>query len=199
MRAPRAILVILVPFFKNTFFLPGQNIAFGKNEMLADKCVVQLAFVMVYIESTRLILNFKKTVFISLPPPPPPLMTGWSYQDNPLVITWLLLLNGIRNGIRMRLSPSLLDCLDSQAFHMRAKCKIWKIIQVTDHSNGCILALCVCKLALRRVIWITQFKCSWSGGVLQWCISQITSCSKIGCMNALTSKLWFGGRSYVTF
>ena len=46
------------------------------------------------------------------------------------------------------------------------------------------------------VIWIVQFKW-WSGGVFQWCTSQITQQNR--CMNVLTSKLRFGGRSYVTF
>ena len=37
----------------------------------------------------------------------------------------------------------------------------------------------------------------WSRGVFQWRISQIMQ--RNHCVNALTSKLWFGGRSYVTF
>ena len=55
---------------------------------------------------------------------------------------------------------------------------------------------CVRKIIPRCVIWIAQFK--WrSGGVFQWRISQITQRNR--CMNAFTSKLWFGGRSSVTF
>ena len=49
---------------------------------------------------------------------------------------------------------------------------------------------CVCKLTSRCVIWNAQLK--WrSGGIFQWRISQITQQNRR--MNALTSKLWFGG------
>ena len=56
------------------------------------------------------------------------------------------------------------------------------------NSNDGIL--CVRNITSRCVILIAQFK--WrSGGVFQWRISQITQWNC--CMNALTSKLWFGG------
>ena len=84
-----------------------------------------------------------------------------------------------------------------ECFHTRAKCTIRMIVWVTCHSNaGILIGLCVRKLASWRVIWISQFKW-WSGGVFKWRMSQITRRNRR--MNALTSKLWFGGRSYVTF
>ena len=53
---------------------------------------------------------------------------------------------------------------------------------------------CVHQTTSRCVIWNAQFK--WrSGGVVQVRISQIMQRNRR--MNALTSKLWFGGRSYV--
>ena len=45
------------------------------------------------------------------------------------------------------------------------------------------------------IILIAQFKW-WSGGVFQWRISQLMQRNRR--MNALTSILWFGRRSYVT-
>ena len=45
-----------------------------------------------------------------------------------------------------------------------------------------------------RVIWIAQCKW-WSGGVSKWRTCQITQ--RYRSMNALTSKLWFGGQSYM--
>ena len=54
---------------------------------------------------------------------------------------------------------------------------------------------CVRKITLQCVIWIVQFKW-WSRGIFQWRISQITQ--QNNCMNALTSKLWFGGRATCT-
>ena len=51
---------------------------------------------------------------------------------------------------------------------------------------------CVRQITSQCVIWNAQFK--WrSGGVFQLRISQITQLNH--CMNAPTSKLWFGGRS----
>ena len=72
----------------------------------------------------------------------------------------------------------------------------FELRNLNDHSNDGILDRCVRKITLRCIIWNAQFK--WrSRGVFQLRISQITQRNR--CMNALTSKLWFGGRSYVTF
>ena len=55
---------------------------------------------------------------------------------------------------------------------------------------------CIRQITSRCVIWNAQFK-RRSGGVFQLRISQIMQRNRR--MNALTSKLWFRGRSYVTF
>ena len=72
-------------------------------------------------------------------------------------------------------------------------CAIWIIIWIVQFELSFerrYFGPCVCQITSRCVIWNAHFK--WrSGGVFQLCISQITQ--QNCCMNALTSKLWFGG------
>ena len=84
-------------------------------------------------------------------------------------------------------SPNVMYCLlqlGQRIFHV---C-IYKRVFTREQSV---------KFELRIIfvlVYFAQFKC-WSGGVFQWRISQITQWYRR--MNALTSKLWFGGRSYM--
>ena len=65
-----------------------------------------------------------------------------------------------------------------------SNCTSLKIIWMT------VFGPCVRQITSRCVIWNAQSK--WrSGCVFQWCISQIMQRNRH--MNALTSKLWFGG------
>ena len=83
-----------------------------------------------------------------------------------------------------------------RVFTRGRKCTIRMIIWVTVILMLVFWPVCTQISIMKGNFWIAQFKC-WSGGVFQWLISQITqrNCR----MNALTSKLWFGGWSYVTF
>ena len=86
----------------------------------------------------------------------------------------------------------------NDCFHTRAKYVVWMIIRIAQfehHSNDGILdrvyAIYTAMHKLNCAIQMTVQRC------FQWCISQITqrNCR----MNALTSKLWLGGLSYMTF
>ena len=78
-------------------------------------------------------------------------------------------------------------------FHTRAKCVIWIWIRKAYFElkfKRRYFGPCVRQITSRCIIWNAHFKW-WSGGVFQLRISQITQRNHR--MNALTSKLWFGG------
>ena len=83
-----------------------------------------------------------------------------------------------------------LDC-----FHTTAKCVFWILIRNAHFElkfGRWYFGPCVRQITSRCIIWNAHFE--WrSRGVFQLRISQIMH--RNHCMNALTSKSWFGGRS----
>ena len=72
--------------------------------------------------------------------------------------------------------------------------RTWQCLVWPPTRGGVLLWHHMHKVYCKRSI--VKFK-SWSGGVFQWPISQITQWNH--CMNALISKFWFGRWCYVTF
>ena len=131
----------------------------------------------------------------SHPPPPgprpPPLRRWWT---RPRMQNWPAPLG--RWGVMEKEVRQRLLGWRIRGFHTRAK---WAILN--DHSSYApfewrYFGPCVCKFASRCVIWIAQFKLTVRR-CFQWRISQNSQRNRR--MNAFTSKLWFGGRSFVAF
>ena len=80
-------------------------------------------------------------------------------------------------------------------FHTMAKCAFWILIRNAHFElkfERRYFRPCVCQITSRNVIWNAHLK-SRSRGVFQLRFSQITQQNL--CMNDLTSKSCFGGRS----